>query len=134
VEGKNDQVMDETFIRSRQHSLGGRGIMANDAKGLNAIKTGIQVVSEAMFPGGSNLVKGDFKRGATYAALGFAAKAFIGVPAIWLVAASSLSSALTGKNLIEYLDNPSSTTKTPDEEKPETPTRENGGGKRASRG
>ncbi|HTF72724.1 MAG TPA: DUF6072 family protein [Edaphobacter sp.] len=68
-----------------------------------AVKTGVQFAGEVIIPGGSNLVSGDYKTGGIYAALGLAAKAIFGVPGLLVVSASSLTNAVTGRNLIDFV-------------------------------
>ena len=68
-----------------------------------AVKTGVQFASEVIVPGGSNIVNGDFKTGGIHAALGLAAKAIFGIPGLLIVSANSLSTAVTGRNLIDLV-------------------------------
>ena len=67
------------------------------------LKTGVQLASEVVFPGGSNLIKGDLVNGGIYALLGFAARAAFGVPGMLLVGASSFAKATTGQNLVDAI-------------------------------
>jgi hypothetical protein len=76
-------------------------------KETQMVKTGVELASEVVFPGGSNLIKGDFVNGGIYAMLGFAARALFGVPGLLLVSAGSFAKATTGQNLIEVLKSPS---------------------------
>jgi len=77
--------------------------MAN-APANNPVVTGIQVVGEYMFPGGSNLVKGDFKQAAIHAGTGLLAGALFGPLGLLLVKTNSLSVALTDRGLTENLN------------------------------
>jgi hypothetical protein len=63
----------------------------------------IRFASEYIVPGGSNLVKGDYKQAGLHAAAGFAAKFFLGVPGLLLVSANSIVKAKTGRHLFEHL-------------------------------
>lgn len=74
--------------------------MDNETKML---KTGVQLASEVVLPGGSNLIKGDLVNGGIYALLGLAARAVFGVPGLLLVCASSFAKATTGRNLLEAI-------------------------------
>lgn len=67
------------------------------------IRTVFYAVGETLIPGGSNLLKGDLKEGAVFAAAGWLAKKWFGVPGLVLVAASSLAKATTGVNPVEVL-------------------------------
>lgn len=77
--------------------------MANEAQTQEALKIGLKVASEYIIPGGSNLIKGDFKQAGLHAALGFFASAFFGLPGLVLVASNSLSKSHTGRHLLENL-------------------------------
>ena len=70
---------------------------------VDSLKLGAKFASEAVFPGGSNLLKGDLKQGGIHAGLGFLAKGFFGVPGLLLVSANSFSKAVTGSHLHEHL-------------------------------
>ncbi|MGH9125731.1 MAG: DUF6072 family protein [Acidimicrobiales bacterium] len=67
------------------------------------IRTVFYAVGETLIPGGSNFLKGDLKDGAAFAAAGWLAKRWFGVPGLVLVAASSLAKATTGINPVEVL-------------------------------
>jgi len=73
--------------------------MRNDT--AKSLRTGVQFSSEVLFPGGSNLVKGDLKQGGIHAVLGVAARMAFGFPGLLLVSANSLSKAVTGRHLYE---------------------------------
>ncbi len=77
--------------------------MANEAQTQEALKIGLKVASEYLIPGGSNLIKGDFKQAGLHAAMGFFASAFFGLPGLVLVASNSLSKSHTGRHLLENL-------------------------------
>jgi hypothetical protein len=70
----------------------------------NPIVTGVQVVGEYVFPGGSNLVKGDFKQAAVHAGAGILAGVLFGPLGLLLVKVNSLSVALTDRGLAENLN------------------------------
>jgi hypothetical protein len=74
-----------------------------EVNNAQAVKTGVQFAGEVIIPGGSNFVGGDYKTGGIYAALGLAAKLVFGVPGLLVVSASSLTNAVTGKNLIDFM-------------------------------
>ncbi len=78
------------------------------------LKTGVQLASEVVLPGGSNLIKGDFVNGGIYAMLGLAARAMFGLPGLVLVCASSFAKATTGQNLLEAIRLPNTTTPPPE--------------------
>lgn len=77
--------------------------MANEAQTQEALKIGLKVASEYLIPGGSNIIKGDFKQAGLHAAMGFFAGAFFGLPGLVLVASNSLSKSHTGRHLLENL-------------------------------
>jgi len=79
-------------------------IMDNETQ---VLKTGVQLASEIVFPGGSNLIKGDLVNGGIYALLGLAARAMFGIPGLLIISASSFAKASTGQNLVEVLTSPS---------------------------
>ena len=66
-----------------------------------AVKLGAGFAGEVLVPGGSNLVKGDFKQAGIHAVLGIAAKMAFGFPGMLLVSANSFSKAVTGHHLYE---------------------------------
>lgn len=70
---------------------------------LESVRTGVQFTSEMLLPGGSNLIKGDLKQGGIHVALGLAARAFLGLPAMLLISANSFTKAMTGHHLHEHL-------------------------------
>jgi hypothetical protein len=72
--------------------------MDNDTQ---TIKAGVQLASEYLIPGGSNLIKGDFVTGGIHALAGLAAAAAFGLPGLLIVKANSFATAITGHNLIE---------------------------------
>jgi Family of unknown function (DUF6072) len=67
-----------------------RGILENVVKLIGEV---------AILPGTSEFLEGHIASGTAHAALGFAAKALLGVPGALLVAADSYSSSVTGKYL-----------------------------------
>ena len=77
--------------------------VAHEARELEMTKKGVQIASEFLVPGGSNFIKGDLKNGAVHAALGFAAKAFLGPIGLAVVIADSISKSQTGKYLHEQV-------------------------------
>ena len=77
--------------------------MASEIRGLDSVKNGLRFVGEYLVPGGSNLVKGDYKQAGLHAALGLAARAAFGLPGLLLVSVNSLTKASTGRHLHEHL-------------------------------
>jgi Family of unknown function (DUF6072) len=66
----------------------------------NAVKLLSEVV---IMPGTSEFLEGHITSGVGHAALGFAARALLGVPGLLLVAADSYSSSVTGKYLHQQI-------------------------------
>lgn len=77
--------------------------MANSPESAQAVKRSLQFVTEAVVPGGSNLLNGDFKSTGLYFVAGVLAKAVFGWPGVLFVAANSYTKARTGRSLIEHL-------------------------------
>lgn len=68
------------------------------------VGNGVKLVGElAILPGTSHLLEGDIKTGALYAVAAFAAKALIGGPAAFLVAADSFARSTSEKGLIGHI-------------------------------
>ncbi|SRR6266404_1547118 len=80
--------------------------MSNESESIQSLKTGIQISSEIVIPGGSNLVKGDLLQGGIHAGLGIVARVLFGLPGVILVSTNSISKALTGRHLYEHLSDP----------------------------
>jgi Family of unknown function (DUF6072) len=72
-----------------------------DTEQVQSIKGAASFAAESLFPGGSQLLKGDVKSAGIYAALGLAARAALGLPGVLLVSAASFSKAMTGHHLHE---------------------------------
>jgi hypothetical protein len=70
------------------------------------LRVGLEVAGEYILPlpGGSNLVKGDFRQAFIHAGLGVLAAAVFGPIGVLVVSANSLSVALTNRNLAETID------------------------------
>lgn len=66
------------------------------------IKNAVQLASEFVVPGGSNLIKGDIKTGGLHLLLGLAAGALLGPIGVLAVGANSYSRATTGLNVYEH--------------------------------
>lgn len=66
-------------------------------------KLAVGVLSEAIIPGGSNLVKGDLTQGACHLILGIAAGMALGPLGVLAVKANSLAKATTGQSVIEQV-------------------------------
>lgn len=77
--------------------------MADAQKNLDALNLGLKAAGEVVVPGGSNLIKGDFKQGGIHAALGLLAKIWFGLPGLALVSADSFTKAVSGQHLFELL-------------------------------
>lgn len=78
--------------------------MATATENVQTVKTGLQFVSEAVIPGGSNLVNGDLKQAAIHAVLGIVAGSIFGLPGALIVAANSFTRATTGRHLYEAMN------------------------------
>jgi hypothetical protein len=78
--------------------------MATDSDSLDHVKTSLQFASELLVPGGSNLIKGDYKQAGLHAVLGLAARAIFGLPGLIVVSANSFTKAKTGRSLLEHLN------------------------------
>ena len=78
--------------------------MASATENVQTVKTGLQFVSEAVIPGGSNLINGDLKQAAIHAVLGIIAGSVFGIPGALLVAANSFTKATTGHHIYEALN------------------------------
>jgi hypothetical protein len=64
------------------------------------VENAVKLISEVwVVPGTSELLEGHIASGAVHAALGLAARAWLGAPGVLLVAADSYSSSVTGKYL-----------------------------------
>jgi uncharacterized protein DUF6072 len=74
------------------------------AADVGALKTGLQFASEAVIPGGSNLIAGNYKQAAIHAGLGLLAGAFFGPLGVLAVAANSFTRATTGHHMYEALN------------------------------
>jgi hypothetical protein len=70
------------------------------------LRVGLEVAGEYILPlpGGSNLVKGDFRQAFIHAGLGVIAGAIFGPIGMLVVSANSLSVALTERNLADTID------------------------------
>lgn len=77
--------------------------MASDTRGSDPVKKSLHFVGEYLVPGGSNLIKGDFKQAGLHAALGLAARAAFGLPGLLLISVNSITKATTGRHLHEHL-------------------------------
>ena len=77
--------------------------MSNETDIAGPVKTGVQMLSEYLLPGGSNLVNGNIEQAGIHAVLGFAAMAILGVPGLLLVSANSITKAKTGQHLHEFI-------------------------------
>jgi hypothetical protein len=78
--------------------------MSNETINVNPVAAGVHLAGEYVIPGGSNLVKGDFKQAAIHFGLGLLARAALGPIGLLLVSANSLSVAMTNKNLAQNID------------------------------
>lgn len=80
--------------------------MSSETEIDQSLRIGIQISSEILVPGGSNLIKGDFRQAGLHAGLGFIARALFGLPGAVLVSLNSISKATTGRHLCEHLTAP----------------------------
>lgn len=71
--------------------------MNNSDKALN----GAKLVGETYLPGSSLLIDGDILGGGAYAAAGFIAGRFLGLPGKIFVASESFTRSIAGKGLVE---------------------------------
>lgn len=71
---------------------------------INPVAASLELASELIMPGGSNLLRGNFVQAGVHLVLGYAAKAAFGGPFMALVSANSLTRALTGHHLMEHLE------------------------------
>jgi hypothetical protein len=78
--------------------------MSQQRNPINPVAAGLEFASEIMVPGGSNLVKGDLVQAGVHFILGYVAKAAFGLPGLALVSANSVTKALTGHHLVEYIN------------------------------
>lgn len=76
--------------------------MSNDAND-QPLKTGMEFCGEFLVPGGSNFLKGNWKQGGLYAVIGLAARAAFGVPGLLVVSSDSISVALTGRHIHQFI-------------------------------
>ncbi len=67
----------------------------------NPTKVAVGFVSEALVPGGSNLLKGDYTQGAIHLVLGVVAVMTVGPLGLIAVKAHSLVKAHTGQSLLD---------------------------------
>jgi hypothetical protein len=77
--------------------------MSNETEGAQSVKTGVQISSEILIPGGSNLIKGDIRQAGLHAGLSFIARILFGFPGAVLVSTNSITKAITGRHLHEHL-------------------------------
>lgn len=77
--------------------------MSNETVGQQSLQTGVQISTEILVPGGSNLVKGDFQQAGLHAGLGLLARILFGLPGALLVSTNSIAKAVTGRHLHEHL-------------------------------
>jgi hypothetical protein len=78
--------------------------MAQLGTPINPVAAGLNIASELIVPGGSNLLRGNFLQAGVHLILGYAAKAAFGAPFMALVSANSLTRALTGHHIAEHLE------------------------------
>jgi hypothetical protein len=77
--------------------------MKDESAVNDPLKRTLMFAGELLVPGGSNVVKGDYKQAGIHAVLGLVAKSFLGLPGLILVSANSFSKASTGRHLAEEL-------------------------------
>ena len=70
----------------------------------DTINNAIKLIGEcAVFPGTSQFLDGNFTSGVAHVAVGLAAKAFLGIPGIVLVATNSYMQSVSNKGLYDYV-------------------------------
>ncbi|MDQ3745102.1 MAG: hypothetical protein M3444_12030 [Acidobacteriota bacterium] len=77
--------------------------MSSETEYNQALRTGVQISSELLIPGGSNLVKGDIRQAGIHAGLSLIARVLFGLPGAALVSINSVTKAITGQHLHEHL-------------------------------
>ena len=77
--------------------------MEDQPGGQTPVQRTVELVSEYVVPGGSNLIKGDIVQGGIHLILGLAAKAIWGLPGLLLVQADSIVTARTGRHIYDHL-------------------------------
>jgi hypothetical protein len=73
-----------------------------ETKDLNVLTNGAKLVGEAVLPGASLLMDGQFLSGAAHAVVGIGARLAIGPAAVVLVCADSFSKSVTDKTLLTH--------------------------------
>lgn len=66
----------------------------------------VSVLSEALIPGGSNMIKGDLSQGVLHLIMGIAAGAFFGPLGVLAVRANSLAKSHTGQSVLDQFTAP----------------------------
>lgn len=84
---------------------------------MTTISNGMKLAGEALLPGASLLMDGNFKSGAVHAIVGVGARAILGPFAAVVVAADSFSRSVADRHLWEYLPKVGSKKAEPTEEK-----------------
>ena len=76
--------------------------MQTQSNDLNVLTNGAKLVGEAVLPGASLLMDGQFLSGAAHAVVGIGARIAIGPAAVLLVCADSFSKSVTDKSLFTH--------------------------------
>ena len=77
--------------------------MSNETVGQQSLQAGVRISSELLVPGGSHLIKGDFRQAGLHAGLSLLARALFGLPGTLLVTTNSIAKAVTGRHLHEHV-------------------------------
>ena len=72
-----------------------------DSSSANPTGVAVSVLSEAVIPGGSHLIRGDLSQGALQFLLSIGAGMFFGPLGVLAVRANSLAKAQTGRSVLE---------------------------------
>lgn len=76
--------------------------MQTQSNDLNVLTNGAKLVGEAVLPGASLLMDGQFLSGAAHTVVGIGARIAIGPAAVLLVCADSFSKSVTDKSLLTH--------------------------------
>jgi hypothetical protein len=82
---------------------GGKKMATTTHTTTTPAKVAVGVLSEAVVPGGSNLIKGDLSQGALHLILGIAAGLAFGPWGLLAVKANSLAKSQTGQGVLDQV-------------------------------
>jgi len=89
---------------AKKTSYGGNKMA--DSSSQTPAGVAVSVLSEAVIPGGSNLIKGDLSQGALQFILSIGAGMFFGPLGVLAVRANSLAKAQTGRSVLDQFVTP----------------------------